>query len=68
MGGLLWAATRLVLAQNADLHGLAQAAALLVLIIGGIAIYGLLLTLFGVTGWREALDAVRQTPPGDLRA
>jgi putative peptidoglycan lipid II flippase len=66
MGGLLWAATRLVLAQSID--GLAQTAALLVLIIGGIAIYGLLLTLFGVTGWRAALDAIRQTTPGDLRA
>jgi len=67
MGGLLWAATRLVLMRGADLHGLAQTAALLVLIIGGIAIYGLLLTLFGVTGWRAALDAIRQTTPGDLR-
>jgi putative peptidoglycan lipid II flippase len=68
MGGLLWAATRLVLAPNADLHGLALAAALLVLIAGGIALYGLLLTLFGVTGWRAALDAIRRTAPGDLRA
>jgi putative peptidoglycan lipid II flippase len=68
MGGLLWAATRLVLAPNADLHGLAQTAALLVSIIGGIATYGLLLTLLGVTGWRAALDAIRQTTPGDLRA
>jgi putative peptidoglycan lipid II flippase len=67
MGGLLWAAKRVVLAPNAELHGLAQAAALLVLIIGGIAIYGLLLSLFGVTGWRAALNAIRQTPPSDLR-
>ena len=68
MGGLLWAATHFALAPGAGLHGLAQAAALLVLIVGGIAIYGLLLSLLGVTGWREALGAVRQTPPGDLRA
>jgi putative peptidoglycan lipid II flippase len=68
MGGLLWAATRLVLAPNTDLHGLAQAAALLVLIAGGIAVYGLLLSLLGVTGWRAALDAIRPTPPDDLRA
>ena len=67
MGGLLWAATHVALAQNADLHGLAQAAVLLVLIVGGMAIYGLLLSLLGVTGWREALGAIRQTPPGDLR-
>jgi len=38
------------------------------LIAGGMAVYGLLLTLLGVTGWRAALDAVRQTPPDDLRA
>jgi putative peptidoglycan lipid II flippase len=68
MGGLLWAATRLVLAQNADLHGLTLAALLLALIMGGMAIYGLLLGLLGVTGWRAALGAIRQTPPGDLRA
>ena len=36
------------------------------LIAGGIAIYGLLLALFGVTGWREALDAIRRTPAGRL--
>ena len=47
----------------ADLHGLAQAAVLLVLIAGGIAIYGLILGLFGVTGWREAVNAVRQNRP-----
>jgi putative peptidoglycan lipid II flippase len=68
MGGVLWVTTRLVLAHSADLHGLALAAALLVLIMGGMAIYGLLLNLFGVTGWRAALAAVRQTPAGDLRA
>jgi putative peptidoglycan lipid II flippase len=67
MGGLLWTATHFALAQNAGLHDLAQAAALLVLIVGGMAIYGLLLSLLGVTGWREALGAIRQTPPGDLR-
>jgi putative peptidoglycan lipid II flippase len=57
-----------VLAPNADLHGLAQAAMLLVLIVGGMAIYGLLLSLFGVTGWRAVLDAIRQTHRNDLRA
>jgi putative peptidoglycan lipid II flippase len=68
MGGSLWAATRVVLAPNAEIHGLALAAALLVLIIGGILIYGALLSLLGVTGWRQALNAIRQTPPSDLRA
>ena len=33
------------------------------LIVGGIAIYGLFLRLFGVTGWREAVNAVRQNRP-----
>jgi putative peptidoglycan lipid II flippase len=43
----------------------AQALILFVLIIAGITIYGLFLRLFGITGWREAVNAVRQ-PPGDL--
>jgi putative peptidoglycan lipid II flippase len=68
MGGLLWVMTRFTLAHSANSHGLVQALILLCLIGGGIAVYGLLLGLFGVTGWREALDAIRQRPPGDLRA
>ena len=32
----------------------------------GIAVYGLFLRLFGVTGWREAVSAFRQTRPADL--
>ncbi|MCC8940089.1 murein biosynthesis integral membrane protein MurJ, partial [Bradyrhizobium sp. Arg68] len=44
-------------------HGLVQAASLLVLIAVGIAAYGLLLQLFGVTGWREAVNAIRQRHP-----
>ncbi len=64
MGGLLWLATRFL--PIANLHGLAQAAALLVLIAAGIASYGLILRLFGVIGWREAVNAVRQNPPPSL--
>jgi len=45
----------------------AQVAVLLALIAGGIAIYGLLLGLLGVTGWRDTLNAVRQPSRGDLR-
>jgi len=41
--------------------------ALLIVIAAGIAIYGLLLRLFGVTGWREAVNAVKQSGPPDLR-
>jgi len=33
---------------------------LLILIAAAIAIYGLFLALFGVTGWRETVNAVRQ--------
>ena len=43
------------------------AVVLLALISGGIAIYGLLLALFGVIGWGQALSAVRQTGVSDLR-
>jgi putative peptidoglycan lipid II flippase len=61
----LWLAAAQTPVQS--LHGVAQAAVLLSLIGGGIALYGLLLRLFGVTGWREAVDAIRQNPPRDLR-
>ena len=64
MGGLLWAGDAVCAGASVGVHGLAQAAVLLVLIAGGIAVYGLLLSLLGVTGWREALDAIRQTAAG----
>jgi putative peptidoglycan lipid II flippase len=67
MGGLLWLAQHWVPALNTDAHGLAQAALLAMLIAGAIAIYGLLLGLFGVADWRKAARALRQTGPGDLR-
>jgi putative peptidoglycan lipid II flippase len=63
MGALLWLATRSLPALTADAHGLVQAALLLAVIASGIAIYGLFLRLFGVTGWREAVNAVRQSAP-----
>ena len=63
MGALLWLAARLVLPLGTGAHGVAQAAILAVLIIGGIAVYGLFLRLFGVTGWREAVNAIRQNRP-----
>jgi len=40
---------------------------LLVLIAGGTAIYGLLLTLFGAVDWRQAVGMIRQNPARDLR-
>jgi putative peptidoglycan lipid II flippase len=72
MGGMLWLAARFALAQSATIHGetihgFAQAAALLALIAAGIAVYGLLLGFFGVTSWRETLNAIRQPSRSDLR-
>ena len=68
MGALLWLATRSLPALAAGAHGLVQAVLLLAVIAAGIAIYGLFLRLFGVTGWREAVNAVRQTrAASDLR-
>ncbi len=51
MGALLWLKASVVLAWTAGGHGLAQAAVLGILIGGGLAIYALLLTLFGVIDW-----------------
>ncbi|MBR1126335.1 murein biosynthesis integral membrane protein MurJ [Bradyrhizobium lablabi] len=56
MGGLLWLMTTFLPIAS---HGLFQAAALLALVAAGIALYGLILWLFGVIGWREAVNAVR---------
>ena len=54
-------------ALSADAHGLVQAALLLIVISGAMAAYGLLLAAFGVIRWHDAVDAVRQTVPSDLR-
>jgi putative peptidoglycan lipid II flippase len=67
MGAALWLATRFTPAMTQGSHGLLQAGLLLVLIIGGMAIYGLFLRLFGITGWREAVRAVRPNHVSDLR-
>jgi putative peptidoglycan lipid II flippase len=67
MGGLLWPMATFVLPLFAHTHGIAQAALLMALISGAIAIYGLLLALFGVTGWDTAVSAIRQTTASDLR-
>jgi putative peptidoglycan lipid II flippase len=63
MGGLLWLMARFVLPLTATAH----AVVLLMLISGGIAIYGLLLALFGVIRWGEAVNAISQTTASDLR-
>jgi putative peptidoglycan lipid II flippase len=67
MGALLWLATRFAGIFAADTHRLAQAAILLAAIGGGIAVYGLCLTAFGLTGWREVVNAARRSETGDLR-
>jgi putative peptidoglycan lipid II flippase len=67
MGGLLWLMARFVLPLTGTVHGIAQAIVLLMLISAGIAIYGLLLALFGVIRWGDALGAIRQTTASDLR-
>ncbi len=66
MGVLLWLAVRALdpaLMQSS--HGLFMV--LPILIVAGIAIYGLFLRLFGVTGWREGVNAIRQNRPSGLR-
>jgi putative peptidoglycan lipid II flippase len=67
MGALLWLKAKFVWPLAAGAQGLAQAALLALLIVGGIAIYGLFLRIFGVTGWRDGLNAIRQSRPADLR-
>jgi putative peptidoglycan lipid II flippase len=61
MAAAIWFALRFLPSA-----GLAQALALAALIAGGIAIYGLCLRLFGVTGWRETVNALKAAPR-DLR-
>ena len=67
MGGVLWLIATLALPLTVDAHGLAQALVLLILIGGGLAIYGLHLALFGVIARGDAWRAIRQTKPSDLR-
>lgn len=59
MGGLLWLA-RGVVPMQPDAHGLVQFVMLFTLIAAGIAVYGLLLALLGVLGWRDVVGAIRQ--------
>jgi putative peptidoglycan lipid II flippase len=62
MGVVLWLAARSLAGPSPRARtALVQAVLLLAVIAAGIAIYGLFLRLFGVIGWREAVNAVRQT-------
>jgi putative peptidoglycan lipid II flippase len=65
MGGLLWLAAAFLPSMAAN--SLAQATLLVLLIAGGIAVYGLLLAQFGVIGWNDAVNAIRQNTASDLR-
>jgi len=67
MGAALWLATRFTPLLAPGAHGLVQAVVLFILIIAAIAIYGLFLRLFGIAGWREAVNAIRQNQASDLR-
>jgi putative peptidoglycan lipid II flippase len=67
MGVLLWLSAVFLLPLAASAHGIARAVLLGGLIAAGIAVYGGLLALFGVTGWNEAVRAFRQSPARDLR-
>ena len=60
MGALLWLAVDLASPLLSDSHLLVQATVLLALIAAGVVTYGLFLTWFGVTRWREAGAAVSQ--------
>lgn len=60
MGAALW------LVPTAGSAGFAEAVSLLALVAAGVALYGMLLMLFGVSGWRDTVDALRGTPH-DLR-
>ena len=68
MGGVLWIAAAFLWPLAASAHGLAQAATLGILIAGSVAIYGLLLARFGVVSRADAVNALRRSPPRDLRA
>jgi putative peptidoglycan lipid II flippase len=66
MGAALWLAVRWLTPMLASSsHGLLTV--LPILIVAGIAIYGLFLRLFGIIGWRETVKAIRQNRAADLR-
>jgi putative peptidoglycan lipid II flippase len=67
MGGLLWLAARFVLVPGANLHSVARAVFVAMLISGGIAIYGVFLALLGVIRQGEVVNAIRQTTGSGLR-
>jgi putative peptidoglycan lipid II flippase len=67
MGGVLWLTACVVAPLAGNAHGLAQAAVVAMLMAAGMAAYALLLAAFGVTNWNDAVGAIRQAAPSDLR-
>ncbi len=67
MGGVLWLMTTFVPALSPNTHGIVQAVFLGVMIAGVIAIYGLLLLLFGAIAWNDAVATIRQATASGLR-
>jgi putative peptidoglycan lipid II flippase len=67
MGGALWLGVAATATSAASHSGLGRAVLLLCLITGGIALYGGLLQVLGVTGWRETVRAIRARPSHGLR-
>jgi putative peptidoglycan lipid II flippase len=68
MGGLLLLASHAASGPMTNAHYAGRALILLGLVAGGIAVYAFFLQLFGVIGWRETVNAIRQSPsPRDLR-
>jgi putative peptidoglycan lipid II flippase len=68
MAALLWLKTAFVWPLATNAQGLAQAAILGILIVAGVAIYGLLLVLSGVLNWTDTVNMLRRSPPHDLRS
>jgi putative peptidoglycan lipid II flippase len=68
MGGLLYLAAPFVLGPNNHASGgFARALVVLALISCGMAVYALLLALFGVIRWAEVVNAIRRTSHPGLR-
>jgi putative peptidoglycan lipid II flippase len=65
MGGLLWLMGSFV--PGTGTHGIGEVFVLGIFICGGIALYGLLLVVFGVIAWGDAVNAIRKPKPFDLR-
>ncbi len=67
MGGLLWLEARFALPSTAQAHGAAQVAVMGILIVGAIAVYGLLLVAFGAVDGRDAARRIGRRAAHDLR-